>query len=127
MIDEPKRKTITLVCGSRNKSQEQLLMIIRKVENALRLLDRNKNIILSGGAEGADWAARIIAQRMNMEYIEAPANWKLLGKSAGYKRNITMSELADRCIAFWDGKSPGTRNMLELFNKTGKPLWVVEV
>ena len=35
-------------------------------------------------------------------------------KSSGYERNKSMAEYANACICFWDGKSKGTRHMIEL-------------
>ena len=32
------------------------------------------------------------------------------GKSAGYIRNEQMAQNADALVAFWDGKSKGTKN-----------------
>lgn len=42
-----------------------------------------------------------------------PADWGKYGKSAGVLRNKQMAEYADGLIAFWDGKSRGTANMIE--------------
>ena len=43
-----------------------------------------------------------------------PADWKTFGKSAGYIRNQEMAENADALVAFWDGKSRGTANMIDI-------------
>ena len=43
-----------------------------------------------------------------------PANWNKFGKSAGFRRNEQMAEVADALIAFWDGKSHGTKHMIEI-------------
>ena len=40
-------------------------------------------------------------------------NWVMYHKSAGIRRNKEMAEYADALIAFWDGKSNGTKNMIE--------------
>ena len=41
-------------------------------------------------------------------------------KAAGPIRNRQMAEYADYLIAFWDGESRGTRNMIETMKKLGK-------
>ena len=52
-----------------------------------------------------------------------PANWDLYGKSAGFRRNIEMADyaIADNSrgilLAFWDGKSKGTKHMIDIANK----------
>ena len=46
-----------------------------------------------------------------------PADWNTYGKSAGFVRNIEMAENATALIAFWDGKSSGTKHMIETAKK----------
>jgi hypothetical protein len=57
--------------------------------------------------------------------LHFPPDWKKYGKSAGYRRNKEMAEVADALVAFWDGKSKGTANMIDLMRKAGKPLKIV--
>jgi len=42
-----------------------------------------------------------------------------LGKAAGFIRNAEMAEYADALIAFWDGRSKGTKHMIDLAKKHG--------
>ena len=42
-----------------------------------------------------------------------PADWQTLGKSAGYQRNTQMAQYADALVAFWDGRSKGTKHMID--------------
>ena len=53
------------------------------------------------------------------------ADWGLHGRRAGYIRNEDMAEYADACIVFWDGKSPGSRHMIEIAKKAKLPLRIV--
>jgi hypothetical protein len=48
-----------------------------------------------------------------------PAQWSIYGKGAGYIRNREMAQYADALIAFWDGKSKGTKNMIDEAKKQG--------
>ena len=41
------------------------------------------------------------------------ADWQKYGKRAGPIRNKEMADYADTLIAFWDGQSRGTKNMIE--------------
>lgn len=43
---------------------------------------------------------------------------------AGHDRNERMGEYADAGVALWDGVSPGTRDMLAIFRRLGKPVHV---
>lgn len=54
-----------------------------------------------------------------------PADWNKYGKSAGYKRNEQMAIYADACLAFWDGKSKGTKHMIGLAKRHNLRLKVV--
>ena len=70
--------------------------------------------IVSGGARGVDRLAIQYA-----EIIEKPcrvfyADWTTYGKSAGCIRNVDMAKYADYGLALWDGKSRGTKHMLDL-------------
>jgi len=53
-----------------------------------------------------------------------PALWKKYGKAAGAVRNKEMAEACDFAICFWDGKSSGTRMMIDYAKKLGKPVFV---
>ncbi|MBR4407306.1 MAG: DUF2493 domain-containing protein [Clostridia bacterium] len=69
--------------------------------------------IVSGGASGADALGERYAQEKGYSLIRFPADWNKYGRSAGPKRNKQMAQYADALIAFWDGKSKGTQNMID--------------
>lgn len=69
--------------------------------------------IVSGMAKGADALGIKYAKDYNYPVLEYKAEWDKYGKSAGFIRNKQMAEVADALIAFWDGKSSGTKNMIE--------------
>ncbi len=71
-------------------------------------------LIISGGARGVDAAAVQFAQRHGIHCAVINALWGTNGKAAGIIRNEYIVELADVVVAFWDGKSPGTRNTIRL-------------
>lgn len=47
-------------------------------------------------------------------------NWEKYGKSAGIIRNHEMGDYADYLLAFWDGTSKGTKDMIDYMKKIGK-------
>lgn len=69
--------------------------------------------LVSGAARGADKLGEQFANECGFEIDRHPADWDRLGKGAGYARNHQMSLVADGLIAFWDGYSKGTKNMIE--------------
>lgn len=69
--------------------------------------------IISGGATGVDTYAKQYAFDHNIKYTEFRPKYNLFGIRAPLLRNITIIEHAEKVIAFWDGKSPGTRFVIE--------------
>ena len=102
-----------IIAGSRGFSNYKLLK--EKCNEYLREKRKEYNIIIiSGGARGADTFGEKYAQDEGFSLEVFPANWNKFGKSAGFIRNEQMAEVADALIAFWDGKSNGTKHMIEI-------------
>lgn len=70
--------------------------------------------ILCGLAKGADQLGLKYAREHGYEVRYFPAEWKKHGKAAGPIRNLRMVQNADALVAFWDGKSSGTKNIILL-------------
>ena len=70
--------------------------------------------IVCGKARGADTLGEQYAIKRGYPVYYYPAQWDKYGKIAGYLRNREMAQNADALIAFWDKKSKGTKNMIEL-------------
>ncbi len=77
----------------------------------------NEIIFLSGDCRGADALGIRYAKESGFAIEHYPAEWQKYGKSAGPKRNEIMAQRCDFVICFWDGKSRGTRSMIELAQK----------
>ena len=69
--------------------------------------------IVSGCAQGADQLGERYARENNLPIAKFPAEWDKYGKKAGPIRNEKMAKAANACIVFWDGKSRGTKNMID--------------
>jgi hypothetical protein len=71
-------------------------------------------------AMGEDWAAenKVPVKRF-------AADWNKHGKAAGPIRNREMAPYCDRAFIFWDGKSRGSKNMIEELQRHNKPYTVV--
>ena len=70
-------------------------------------------VVISGMARGADYLGIRYANTNSIPLEKHPALWDVYGKSAGYQRNAEMADVADALIALWDGKSKGTKHMIE--------------
>ena len=81
--------------------------------------------IVSGGARGADHMGEIFARKHGINVKVFPALWDIYGKSAGYRRNEEMANYADEAIVFWDGKSKGSKHMIQIMKNIGKKVTVV--
>ncbi len=68
--------------------------------------------VVCGGAKGADTHGRSWADKFEIPVKSFPAAWVLYGKSAGPIRNDEMARYADALILVWNGRSPGSANML---------------
>ncbi|MCD8387648.1 MAG: DUF2493 domain-containing protein [Bacteroidales bacterium] len=81
--------------------------------------------VVSGHAKGADKLGEKFAQENGLPLIIKPADWAAYGKAAGPKRNEEMARISSALVAFWDGQSRGTKNMIELARKHGLRVKVV--
>ena len=84
-------------------------------------------IIVSGGAKGADTLGEKYADENGYVKIIIKPNWTKYGKIAGMLRNTEIIEKADLVVAFWDGKSPGTKDSINKAKKLNKKLIVVNI
>lgn len=69
--------------------------------------------IISGGAVGIDKCAEEYAKKNNIKMTVIRPNYKEFGRSAPLIRNLEIIDRADLVLAFWDGKSNGTRFVIE--------------
>lgn len=79
-------------------------------------------IFVSGGCKGADRLGERYATENSFEIETYPADWNKYGRKAGPKRNNEMAKIGDYFICFWDGRSKGTKSMIDYATKAGKPL-----
>lgn len=107
------QKNRVIIAGGRDFECQKL---------AFECLDGLRNIdveIVCGGARGADALGEYWATVFNKPVKYFPADWDKYGKAAGHIRNKQMAEYGTHLIAFWDGKSKGTKNMIENADRLG--------
>lgn len=83
------------------------------VDNIENYLPNHITEIVSGGAKGIDTVAREYALKNNVKLVEFIPNYSRYGKAAPLKRNIEIIDYADVIVAFWDGKSKGTKFVID--------------
>lgn len=111
---------IVLVCGGREYSDQ------RAVSRALNAVHEKHGVemIIEGGAPGADSLAFEWAFANGIPVAEVKANWDRFGRKAGPIRNRAMLKLnVEAVVAFPGGK--GTANMVKQAKEEGIPVWEV--
>ena len=103
------------VIGSRNLA----------IDNISDYLPNETTEIVSGGAKGIDTSAREYANANSIKCTEFLPEYSKYKQGAPLKRNLQIIEYADEVIAFWDGKSKGTKFVIDSCNKTGKKVTVI--
>lgn len=88
-------------------------------------------VVVSGGADGPDeWGETYARCRPHSfpEPLIFEASWRENGvynPQAGKNRNTTIVVNADCVVAFWDGKSGGTKDTITKAKRRGKPVLTV--
>ena len=127
-----------LIAGGRDFNDYKLL---REKCNEILKDVKDDIIIISGKANGADTLGEDYAKERKYKIDDHPAKWDDLeaipckikynsyGKPynalAGFNRNRDMVEVADLVICFWDSKSKGTKDTINLTKKKNKRLEIV--
>lgn len=101
------------IIGSRklkntNDAENQIRKILAQIKNKYP-----DAMIISGEAPGIDSIAENIAKNeFKLTVLTYPAPWNDLPKIAGIYRNTKIVNKADIVLAFWDRKSPGTKDSI---------------
>jgi hypothetical protein len=140
-----------IICGSRIINGHNGMS---HVMDAIQACPFEITEVITGSADGVDSLADAWAKEGGIDRVVFPANWKGKKKAAGYKRNQKMAwyaglfdnhtglygdlnstdgtkgieELPDRfkgaCLAVWDGKSVGTKHMIDISEEAGLPVYI---
>ena len=84
-------------------------------------------LIIEGGATGVDRIAGHYANDNNIPLMVFRADWTKYGRAAGPIRNEEMAKHGTHLLAFWDGKSRGTKNMIETAKRHGLTVAVISI
>ena len=82
--------------------------------------------IVSGGAKGIDTCAKDYALRHGLKLTEFLPEYKKYGRGAPLRRNVAIIEYADLVLAFWDGRSRGTKYVIDNCKKRNIPAAVYQ-
>lgn len=122
-----------IIAGSRNTKDLTYNKFKEKLDDIITYLllkysiYKDKLTIVSGCAKGIDsWAITYSDEKL-FSTILCPAEWERYGKSAGYIRNEKMGNIGNILVAFWNGKSSGTKHMIDTMTKLGKEIIVIDI
>lgn len=90
------------------------------VNNLGKYLPKEVTEIVFGGAKGIDTCAREYALANNIKLTEFLPEYEKFGRGAPLKRNLQIIDYADLVLAFWDGKSSGTKYIIDNCKKRTK-------
>ena len=105
----------TAIVGSRNVY----------VEDFTPYLPVETTEIISGGARGIDTCAAAYASAHHLRLTEIKPDYRRFGRGAPLKRNVEIIGMADYVLVFWDGRSRGSRFVIDECEKSGKAYRVV--
>lgn len=112
------------VCGSRTITNYKI--IEQGINNILRENNFLATELISGCATGPDKLGETWAAKNGVNIVRMPADWKKYGLSAGYIRNCQMADISDIIISFWDGKSRGSKHMIDYCKKISKKIFIFD-
>lgn len=114
----------TIIAGSRKG------IVRQDVEDAMESCPFESQIltVLCGRARGVDIMGQFWAKDRNIPVLIFPADWDRFHKRAGFIRNQQMAENADALVLVWDGKSRGSKDMLQRAERLGLKIhiWIPE-
>ena len=129
-----------LIAGGRDYNDIHTMSAeLSKLLKAKSITDPKDLIIVSGMAKGADKLAHTLGTHNGIHVEEFPADWKNMsdpcvikeGKYgaynalAGHNRNKLMGDYCDIALIFWNGRSTGTKNMIDYMESLHKETIVV--
>lgn len=106
-----------IVAGSRDITE------LTEIETAIRDSKFEITELVSGTARGVDSLGEEWARAHSIPIKHFPAKWNR-GLQAGLERNVEMANYAHALIAIWDGKSPGTKHMIETAYKNNLYVYI---
>lgn len=97
----------TIIAGSRTITDPS------EVDAAMAECGWTPTVVICGCARGVDTLGMAWAEARGIPVERYPADWTAHGKAAGPIRNREMARNATALVLVWDGRSSGSRNMLE--------------
>ena len=125
-----------IIAGSRSFNDYDILVYhMNNIFDSFWIKDYMPIEIVCGMCRGADMLGERFAKENGYQVKYFPADWERYGKRAGVIRNEEMAKYAAEkngeydkglLVAFWDGESRGTKNMISNAKKYGLSQYIVK-
>lgn len=136
MAEEEEKPFRVIVAGGRGFNDFAVTVTVLDMVLGKKLRAGEVVQIVSGKASGADTMGERWAHLNKLKVLSFPAPWddwegkplyqvgtrgdgKKYWKGAGHYRNSQMADNAEALVCFWDGRSTGTKNMINTARKKG--------
>ena len=96
-----------------------------EVKNLGKYMPNDVTEIVSGGAKGIDKCAEDYAKTHGIKLTVFLPEYEKYGKAAPLKRNLQIIDYCDLVIAFWEGKSKGTKYVIDNCKKKNKKIEII--
>lgn len=124
-LDTRDYRIIVIVCGSRKFYDKHLFH--ERLLNYLEDFDEPVLFVSGAAHSGADNMIIRWCKKFRYPCLEKPADWDKYQKRAGFIRNHEMGDMATHVLSFWDGVSPGTKDMIEYAEYKGLHIKIITI
>lgn len=110
----------TIIAGSRKITDYKVLL------QGIEACPFSISHVISGNAHGVDQLGLRYAHEQKLSSETHDPDWKRWGREGALRRNVHMAEEtgAQALLAIWDGKSRGTKHMIETATDRGLKVFV---
>ena len=85
-----------------------------------------EDVMIVGDARGTDKICREFADEFGLKFEKKNANWKAFKGRAGHIRNAEIIACSDYILAFWNGKSTGTKDCIKQAKEKGLQVIIID-
>ena len=97
---------------------------LHKVRHYIATIPHGTTVI-SGNVSGLCQFVQTESKRKGISVLMFNPQWQRYKKRAIIRYLTDIVESSDRIVVFWDGKSEGSKNLISMARKKGKPLQVI--
>lgn len=116
-----------IIAGTRSYTNYKVFCYLLEEVLAEAFNYPSKIEVVCGGAKGPDKMGERWAKENGHSVKHFLPDWSKHGKGAGMVRNGDMAKYADALIAFWDGRSRGTKDMIKKADQAGLKSYTIYI